>query len=220
MDSTILSAVIGGAATLATFTLGGLANARKDRAAAREAAQKESRAAVEALLGAAIDVRSLLAVADTRRQDWRTMYSVAALSVTKFFARQAAGEAARGAAEGLQSALDWRHAVDAADEVRAMAVLARLSAAGAKIAMLDSPELRKATSDTIDAVGELMAAANLRPSSSARQQAEAKVEEAVAELGDAVRAYDGRLRPPWWRRSGRWVRARFTRQEDAAPAIE
>jgi hypothetical protein len=212
VDSTVWAAIIGGVVSVLLFISGGAASVWKDRAAGREAAQKEGRAAVEALVGAVVDMQVLLASMDARRRDWRAIYPVVALAVTQMLAGHAAGRPLEGSADGLRSALAWRRGIDAPEEARASAAITQFSAAAAKAAMLDSQDLRTAARDVIDATEELMALGAARPSSRARRQAEEKVKTAVGRLADAGRAYDGRLRPAWWRRVGAWVRMRVFRR--------
>lgn len=208
MDSTLGSAIIGGAVTLAVFVAGGVAGAAKDRAAGRDAAKKEARAAVEDLLRAALDIQITLAVLGVRRRDFRSRYTVMARSIVQFAAGHLEGHPIRGAAEGLDSAMSWRNGVDIADEAAAVEAVSRLNAAAAKAAMLEDQLLRSATSAVTDAVGNLMRTWEAKPTSATRRRAVAQLETAVGDLGEAARAYDGRTGTGWLRRLTRLGRTR------------
>jgi hypothetical protein len=200
VDSTLWSAIIGGAASVTVFVAGGAANAMKDRAANQEAARREARRAVEELVAAALEVQAVLAVMEAGRRNYQAIGSVIGRSMMQFMAAAKDGRPLHGASQGVSSAMEWRQATDASEQARILAAFDRMASSAAKAALLDDPGLRAASGAVTDALGKLSAAWPSRPASAARREAETALADALGELGDATRNYTGR--PPR-RRLGR-----------------
>ncbi|MER6432100.1 hypothetical protein ABT272_30910 [Streptomyces sp900105245] len=192
MDSTIWGALIGAAASLAVFVSGAWVSSLKDKATDRAAAAKEARAAVQTLIKAAFDVKAAMTIWDVRRRDRRTPASAWLVSFAQVMDGFNEDRVYRGVAEGLGSAMTWRRAEDAAEETVVTGPLSHMTAAAAQIAMLDDAELRRASTEVTDALGQLVATYTERARSGARAEADNRLEAAIGRLGDAARAYTGR----------------------------
>lgn len=195
MDSTLWSAIIGGAIAVLLFVGGLVAGALKDRATARAAAVDQSRAAVQDLVRAAFDVQMALALIEAHWRDKQTKTAVIARSFFQVLGGYREDRILQSAATGLHSVIEWRRAADVAEEAIITRPLSRLTAAAAQIAMLDDAELRAASSDVTDAIVNLMTAYEQGRRGN-RDSAAAQLETAMGRLGAAARAYDGRTRAP------------------------
>lgn len=208
MDSTLWSALIGGAVAVTLFIAGGVASSAKDRAAAREVAQREARKAAEELLGAALEVQAVFATLELARRNYQAIASVMGRSVVQFMAAARDGRPLHGASQGFSSAMEWRQATDASEQARILAAFDRMASAAAKAAMLDDPAVRTASSAVTDALGRMGAAYPSRPTSTARREAEAALADALGELGEAARNYTGRPARRRFSRLVRWIPGR------------
>lgn len=200
MDSTLWSAIIGGAASVTVFIAGGATNAMKDRAADQDTARREARQAVEELVAAALEVQAVLAVMEAGRRNYQAIGSVLGRSIMQFMAATQDGRPLHGASQGLSSAMEWRQATDASEQARILTAFDRMASSAAKAALLDDPGLRAASGAVTDALGKLSASWPSRPASAARREAETALADSLGELGDAARSYTGR---PARRRLGR-----------------
>ncbi|MER8030747.1 hypothetical protein ABTZ78_17510 [Streptomyces bauhiniae] len=194
MDS-IWSAVIGAGITALIFIGTQVATVLKDRKNDRASAAADARAAVRELVQAALEMQYALAAWDVRRRDSHGIASVIARSVAQILAGMAEDRAYHGMANGLDSAMTYRKLMDDAAEAVVTGPVSRMSAAAARIAMLDDAQLRQASTKVTDALGALLDSYTGR-NRDARSAAESAVGEALGTLTDEARAYDGRPRTP------------------------
>ncbi|MGV9427051.1 hypothetical protein ACWDO7_22545 [Streptomyces sp. NPDC003656] len=193
MDST-WSALIGAVASLIVFVGGAVASTLKDRGKDRAQAVTDARAAVQDLLQAAFETKAMLATWEARWRDKRGIASAVVRSAAQVVAGLTEDRVYHGMAQGLESAMAWRREVDAAAEAVVIGPGSRMAAAAARIAMLEDHHLREAAAATTAAIGALMSAFGEKPSSTARTEAEQALDEALVQLSDAARSYNGRPR--------------------------
>lgn len=197
MDSTIWAALVGAGATVLIQSTGWFANSLKSRAAARSAARDQARIVVQEAIRAAFDLKVALVTVETRLRDRPAMVAIIAQALVQMLAEHSAGRPLHGAATSLSTARAWRESADAANRAVLADPMARMTTAAAQISMLEDARLREAGAALMTALGDLMSSTG-KPKGAARAQAEKQLNEALAGLGDAARAYNGR--PNLWHR--------------------
>ncbi|MGW3193709.1 hypothetical protein ACWDBD_03795 [Streptomyces sp. NPDC001118] len=191
MDSTIWAALIGASATVLIQSTERFANSIKNRASARSAAQEQARAVAQEAIRAAFDLKVALAAVQTRWRDKLTTISTFTHAVARGYAVYQERGRFHGAATALEPALAYRQTTAVRDEATLAGPISRMTAATAQISMLEDIELRTAATAVMGALGALMVASG-KPKSAAYAEADSRLNEALARLGDAARAYDGR----------------------------